>query len=79
MALVENGDRIILDVPGRSLTLDVPDAELAARRSHWTPLPAHTERGYVSLYTSHVQQANLGADFDFLQGGSGSPVPRDSH
>ncbi|MCY4521341.1 MAG: dihydroxy-acid dehydratase [Caldilineaceae bacterium] len=79
LALVENGDRIILDVPGRSLTLDVPDAELAARRSHWTPLPAHTERGYVSLYTSHVQQANLGADFDFLRGGSGSPVPRDSH
>ena len=79
LALVHNGDRIMLDVPGRSLTLDVPEEELVARRSGWTPLPAHTDRGYVSLYTSHVQQANLGADFDFLRGGSGSPVPRDSH
>ena len=79
LALVHNGDRITLDVPGRSLTLDVPEEELVARRNNWTPLPAHTNRGYVSLYTSHVQQANLGADFDFLRGGSGSPVPRDSH
>ena len=79
LALVHNGDRITLDVPGRSLTLDVPEEELVARRNNWTPLPAHTDRGYVSLYTSHVQQANLGADFDFLRGGSGSPVPRDSH
>ena len=79
LALVANGDRITLDVPGRSLNLDVSDAELVARRSGWTPPPTHIDRGYVSLYTAHVQQANLGADFDFLRGGSGSPVPRDSH
>jgi len=36
-------------------------------------------RGYVHLYIQHVGQANEGADFDFLRGGSGSEVTRDSH
>ncbi len=79
LALVESGDSITLDVPGRSLNLNVPEAELARRRQAWTPPPTHTDRGYVSLYTSHVQQASQGADFDFLRGGSGTPVPRDPH
>ncbi len=78
LALVENGDRITLDVPGRSLMLNVPKTELAQRREAWTPPPAHTDRGYVSLYTSHVQQASQGADFDFLRGSSGAPIPKDS-
>jgi len=33
----------------------------------------------VMLYQQHVQQASLGADMDFLTGGSGSEVSRDSH
>jgi dihydroxy-acid dehydratase len=37
----------------------------------------HT-RGYVRLYQEHVEQAHLGADLNFLKGGSGSEVPRDS-
>ncbi len=79
LALVESGDRIALDVPGRSLQLEVAEAELNRRRAAWRPPATHMERGYVSLYTSHVQQANLGADFDFLRGGSGTPKPRDPH
>ncbi len=79
LALVESGDSITLDVPGRSLQLNVEEAELQRRRAAWQPPAAHMDRGYVSLYTSHVQQANLGADFDFLRGGSGAPTPKDSH
>ncbi len=79
LALVESGDQITLDVPGRSLQLNVGEAELNRRRAAWHPPAAHMDRGYVSLYTSHVQQANLGADFDFLRGGSGAPKPKDSH
>ncbi len=79
LALVQNGDIIELDVPNRRLHLDVSDAELARRREAWQPLPPHDERGYVTLYTQHVQQADKGADFDFLVGKSGSAVPRDSH
>ncbi len=79
LALAESGDQITLDVPSRSLELNVSEAELARRRAAWQAPPPHMDRGYVSLYTSHVQQANLGADFDFLRGGSGAATPKDSH
>jgi dihydroxy-acid dehydratase len=36
-------------------------------------------RGYAKQYVDHVQQAHLGADLDFLTGGSGGDVTRDSH
>jgi dihydroxy-acid dehydratase len=79
LALVENGDVITLDVPGRSLHLHVDEATLAARRAAWTPPPPAAERGYTRLYIDHVLQADKGADFDFLQGKSGAPVARDNH
>ena len=80
LALVQTGDWIELDVAGRRLHLDVSDEELLRRRKAWTPpAVAGTDRGYVSLYRGHVQQAHLGADLDFLRGGSGSEVSRDSH
>jgi L-arabonate dehydrase len=78
LALVETGDMISLDVPARTLTLEVDEAELARRRALWTA-PPRAARGYVQLYVDHVQQANVGADLDFLVGGSGAPIPRDSH
>ena len=79
LALVQEGDEIELDVKGRTLNLDVSGQELSRRRAAWEPDPPHTERGYVSLYLEHVQQAHLGADFDFLVGKSGSAVTRDAH
>lgn len=79
LALVENGDKIILDVPNRQLRLDVDDAELQRRRSAWVAPGPHSDRGYVSLYVKTVQQAHLGADLDFLVGKSGAEVKRDAH
>jgi dihydroxy-acid dehydratase len=80
LALVEYGDWIELDVERRRLHLDVPDAELDRRRKGWkAPVVPGTERGYVQLYHKHVLQAHEGADLDFLRGGSGSEVTRDSH
>ena len=80
LALVENGDMIELDVPNRRLHLDVADDELARRRANWQPPTApHTERGYARLYVEHVVQADQGVDLDFLRGGSGAFIPRDSH
>jgi dihydroxy-acid dehydratase len=62
------------------LHLEVSDEELARRRAAWVaPAVGGADRGYVSLYRGHVQQAHLGADLDFLRGGSGSEVSRDSH
>jgi L-arabonate dehydrase len=78
LALVRTGDMIELNVPARTLHLDVTEAELAKRRAAWTPAPTPT-RGWYKLYVDHVQQAHLGADLDVLVGGSGCHVTRDSH
>jgi dihydroxy-acid dehydratase len=78
LALVQTGDMIELDVAARRLHLDVSEQELARRRAQWQPLPL-PERGWHRLYVERVQQAHLGADLDFLTGGSGADVPRDSH
>jgi dihydroxy-acid dehydratase len=79
LALVETGDEIELDVPGRGLTLHVDEDELARRRERWrAPSPPDT-RGWTRLYTEHVLQADHGADLDFLVGTSGAEVPRESH
>jgi dihydroxy-acid dehydratase len=79
LAFVQNGDMIELDVPNRRLHLDISVEEIAKRRQQWQERQPHTERGYVSMYISHVQQANTGADFDFLVGKSGATVPHGNH
>jgi dihydroxy-acid dehydratase len=79
LALVKDGDMIELDVPARRLSLEVSDEELAKRRASWkAPEPA-MKGGYQGLYVNHVQQANTGADLDFLVGCRGSTVLRESH
>ncbi|NGO40714.1 IlvD/Edd family dehydratase [Streptomyces ureilyticus] len=79
LALVHDGDPVVLDVPNRSLRLDVDDAELTRRRQTWkAPAERHTS-GYAWLYTQNVEQADQGADFGFLRGSRGHEVPRDSH
>jgi dihydroxy-acid dehydratase len=67
LALVRDGDMIALDVPGRTLTLEVSDEELARRRATWQRAPLQYERGYRQLYQQHVLQAPEGCDFDFLR------------
>ena len=78
-SVIENGDMISLDVVDRSLNVAITDEELDRRKKNRTAMPPLVDRGYVNLYINHVQQAHLGADMDFLQGKSGSDVPRDSH
>jgi dihydroxy-acid dehydratase len=78
-AVIRTGDMITLDVPNRKLDVNITEAEFTRRKKEFRfPRPV-AERGYVKLYIDHVQQAHLGADMDFLTGGSGSEVVRDSH
>ncbi len=81
LALVRTGDEITLDVPGRQLTLEVSEAELAARQPNAATLAGFAEpsRGWERLYVDHVRQADTGADLDFLVGASGDKVSRESH
>ena len=75
LALVQTGDQISLDVPGRRLELLVDGAELARRRASLTAPAPRFGRGYGQLYSEHVTQADLGCDFDFLHAGPPTPEP----
>jgi L-arabonate dehydrase len=79
LALVKTGDMIELDVERRRLHLEVSDEELKRRRAAWRAPASPMSRGYTKLYFDHVQQADKGADLDFLVGASGSAVPKDNH
>ncbi|MFD5128915.1 IlvD/Edd family dehydratase [Streptomyces olindensis] len=81
LALVRTGDIISLDVEARRLDLEVPADELARRTPDEATVAgfAAPRRGWERLYVDHVQQADTGADLDFLTGSSGSEVSRESH
>jgi L-arabonate dehydrase len=78
-SVIRDGDIITLDVEKRTLHAAVTDEELEKRKIERKQVASPYQRGYVSLYVKHVEQAHLGADFDFLKGSSGSEVTRDSH
>ena len=74
LALVKTGDMIAVDVAARSITLDVPDTELASRRAALVPPPPRFERGYGWMFAQHITQADEGCDFDFLETGFGAAI-----
>jgi len=75
LALIETGDIIVLDVPGRRLDVELSEDELARRRALWTPPPPRYARGYGWMFAHHIEQADKGCDFDFLRSEFGAPVP----
>ena len=66
LGLVETGDEIQLDVPARTLSLNISAAEWQRRAAHFVAPPPHYTRGYGRMFLEHVTQANHGCDFDFL-------------
>jgi dihydroxyacid dehydratase/phosphogluconate dehydratase len=80
LALVQTGDEITLDVPSRTLTLEVSEEE-PRRRPNAATLAgfANAVRGWERLYIDHVLQADTGADLDFLVGATGNRMSRESH
>ncbi|MBN9740820.1 dihydroxy-acid dehydratase [Amycolatopsis sp. A1MSW2902] len=75
LALVRDGDLITLDVPARTLQLEVDDAELERRLASWAAPAPRFERGYGALYAEHITQADEGCDFDFLARAGANPEP----
>lgn len=74
LALLRTGDIVELDIPARSLNMQVPEEELAARRAAWKAPEPKYERGYGHIFSKHVEQADKGCDFDFLKTEYGRPV-----
>ncbi len=79
LAVIRDGDIITLDVAAGALNVELSSTELEQRKMELKETTDFATRGYVYLYQQHVEQAHLGADFDFLKGGSGSEVHKDSH
>jgi dihydroxy-acid dehydratase len=64
IALVKNGDPIIIDAEKRQMTLGISAAELKKRKKTWKkPAPRYT-RGVLAKYAAHVTSASLGAVTD---------------
>jgi dihydroxy-acid dehydratase len=61
LALVKEGDTIHIDIPSRTLTLEVDTAEIARRRANWTSPEPKVKRGYLARYARMVTSASMGA------------------
>lgn len=61
IGLVQDGDRIEIDIPNRRLSLLVPEDELQRRRASWEPRPPAVKDGFLALYSRLVSQAHQGA------------------
>ena len=61
IALVKEGDRILIDIPNNELTLLVSDEEMAQRRSEWVPRKPQITSGYLERYCALVTSGNRGA------------------
>ena len=75
LALLENGDKVALDVEAGTLDMLVDADELARRRAAWAPARSPYQRSFAALYQQHVTQADEGCDFDFLSGRAPVPDP----
>jgi dihydroxy-acid dehydratase len=61
IALIKNGDKLSIDVPGRKLHLHVSDEELAKRKAAWKPMHQKVTTGYLARYAKLVTSADKGA------------------
>jgi len=75
LAAVQTGDIISVDVEARSISVNLTDAEIAARLAVWTPPDRDYPRGWGKMSAAHIRQADKGCDFDYLEGTAKVPEP----
>jgi dihydroxy-acid dehydratase len=61
IALVQDGDRIKIDIPAKTLTLLVDEAELAKRKANWRAPEPKIKHGYLARYSRMVSSGSTGA------------------
>jgi dihydroxy-acid dehydratase len=64
LAIVKNGDPIVIDATKRTLTLDLPNAEIEKRLAKWKKPAARYKRGVLAKYARAVMTASHGAVTD---------------
>jgi dihydroxy-acid dehydratase len=75
LAAVKTGDIIGVDVEARTISVNLSDAEIAARLAAWTPPDRDYPRGWGKMSAAHIRQADKGCDFDYLEGTAKIPEP----
>src|SRR5690554_3199656 len=65
IAFVENGDRIIIDLPNRTINLAVSEEELENRKAKWVQPEPKVKNGYLARYSKLVTSANTGGVMKF--------------
>ncbi|MDR0590218.1 MAG: dihydroxy-acid dehydratase, partial [Spirochaetaceae bacterium] len=63
IALLEEGDRIVINIENRSINVRLDDEELARRKAAWKPPPPKVSSGYLARYARQVSSAATGAVF----------------
>ena len=64
IAIVEDGDRVVIDIPSRRLDLDISEQEMTRRLAGWSPPPPKVQRGILAVYARMALQAHEGAMID---------------
>jgi dihydroxy-acid dehydratase len=64
IAIVEEGDPVMIDIPSRKLDLDISEKEISRRMEAWSPPPAKVKRGILAIYARTALQAHEGAMID---------------
>jgi len=63
IAVVQDGDPILVDIPNRKLELMIADSELGNRLKNWSPRPSKTDNGILGAYAMLAEPAHKGAAF----------------
>ncbi len=61
IALLQEGDIVTLDIPGRQLNVKISEEELTDRQSKWNPIPPNYTTGALAKYAKLVSSASTGA------------------
>lgn len=61
IALLQEGDIVILDIPGRTLNVKLSEEELTDRQANWQPIPPNYTTGALAKYAKLVSSASQGA------------------
>jgi dihydroxy-acid dehydratase len=64
IAIVEEGDPVLIDIPSRKLDLAISEKEITRRLEAWSPPPAKVKRGILAVYAKTALQAHQGAMID---------------
>jgi len=64
IAIVEDGDRVVIDIPSRRLDLDISEEEISRRLARWSPPRPKVQRGILAVYARMALQAHEGAMID---------------